>query len=219
MVLSLTGRFWTAPLLVVAAFIMAGCNGTTYGTGRSPGMQTLKDFAGLAALGGDKEEPIDYSARAPVVAPPDASALPPPGGATRIGSTDWPDDPDVRAERIRQQVAVQSQQIGSNGRPRYSPNFRLPPGASPPQPARRPDISASEAARLTPEQKERALKAFADARRNLEFDADGNPVRRYLSDPPAEYRVGDPDAPVEVTKKCPKKGKFRWPWQKKKPGC
>ena len=72
-------RLLAASLTAVLALALAGCqSGMTYGTGKSPGMQTLEDLAGIAALSGEKKEPIDYTPRPKVVLPPTVAQLPPP---------------------------------------------------------------------------------------------------------------------------------------------
>ena len=63
----------------------------------------------------------------------------------------------------------------------------------------------------SPERRPGAKKLFAEAK-GIAVDENGQPVRRYLSDPPSEYRVPDPTAPVVITDK-PKKKKFKWWWQ------
>ena len=54
-----------------------------------------------------------------------------------------------------------------------------------------------EDATPTAEEQAGAKKLFAEARGAVAVDENGQPVRRYLSDPPSEYRVPDPTAPVD----------------------
>jgi hypothetical protein len=72
---------------------------------------------------------------------------------------------------------------------------------------------AEAEAMSTPAQQEAAKKMFADARGAVAVDENGQPVRRYLTDPPSEYRMPDPTAPVEITAKPAPKKKFKWWWQ------
>ena len=61
----------------VLALSLGACSQTTYGTGTSPGMQTLQDLAGIADFsGGQDKGKTDYSARPNLVAPPPGT--PPP---------------------------------------------------------------------------------------------------------------------------------------------
>ena len=198
---------------VAATVALAACNGTTYGTGKSPGLQTMEDIVGIASLSNDKKEPIDYEPRPPVVAPPTTAALPPPGGGSPVASN-WPSDPDERAKAM--QVSAEKVTYGEGDLPLNSkdPVFRLPPRPKSDQP--NPmllDIDPGEAAHTTREQADLAKKLAADARGSIAVDEFGNPVRRYLSEPPAEYLAHDPDSPVEITDKPKDKKKFKWPWQ------
>ena len=205
----------TGLVLAGLSLLLAAC-GTTYGTGTSAGAQTVRDLTGMVAVRGSDEE-IQYQARPPVVAPPVAGALPPPGSAQQVANApDWPKDPDAEAYRFRQTVAAREAARRRDGSDRQDvpddPGFRLPEGATPV--ATRPNDSTP----MTAEEEERLRKAFAAARGHG-LDAQGRPVRRYLTDPPAEYHQPDPTVPVEVAEDCEPRG-IRWPWQSRTPdGC
>ncbi len=196
------GRF-TAGFLAVAAVALAGCGGTTYGTGTSPGRQTLTDLVGIASLTGEKKEPIEYAPRPPVVAPPEAAGLPPPGSDNPTLASDWPNDPDEQAKRLnagREKIVHTDENLPLNSK---DPKFRL---ASTPKDW--PATSAKDD--MTEKEREAlAMKLYADARGAVAVDENGNPVRRYLSEPPTEYRVPDPGSPVEIVEKKKKKKKFQ----------
>ena len=191
-----------------AGLMLAGCSGTTYGTGTTPGLQTVQDLVGIAALSPAKREPIDYTPRPKVVLPPTVAALPPPGTADAATPADWPHDPDAAVAKIRADTAARE----ASGAP--TPQLKLPAG---PPPATGSNVMVSSHVQgdgpgtLTADEQAKVKKLFADARGGVAFDANGNPVRRYLTDPPPDYRVPDPTAPVEFT---PKKKKFHWWWQK-----
>lgn len=203
------------------AVLLAGCSDTTYGTGVNPGTQTLKDIAGIAMMGGGNKPRIDYEPRAKVVAPPPgaAASLPPPVGSGKGTETaavstdvpnppDWPQDPDLAAAKFKADIAARE------ARGEAAPALKLPEGAFPEKteaagnPTRR---GVDDSKPLTDEQKVEIRKAFADAKGSLSVDASGKPVRKYLTEPPPEYREPDPTQPVEFTEK---KKKFHWWWQK-----
>ena len=191
---------------LAATLVLAGCSGTTYGTGTSPGLQTVEDLAGIASLSSAKKDPIDYQPRPKVVLPPEMAALPAPTTAdsTTTVSADWPNDPDALRAKIRADAAARE----ASGAP--TPEFKLPPGSTPtPALANSRDSDAP----LTPEEQAKVKKLFADARGGLAVDANGNPIRRYLTDPPPDYRVPDPTAPVAFDPATTKKKKFKWWWQ------
>jgi hypothetical protein len=208
-----------------AVLLLSGCSGTTtYGTGVNPGTQTIKDIAGIAMIGGNKKPPIDYQPRAKIVAPPAAAdaALPPPpsGNGTQTAAAgadggaanppNWPNDPDIAAAKFKADVAARE----ARGEP--APALKLPAGSLPP-PAPPPTTKLSRGGlidntQLSAEQSQQMRKAFADAKSTMSLDASGKPVRRYLTDPPVEYRQPDPTQPTEFTEK---KKTFHWWWQKK----
>jgi hypothetical protein len=206
MTLSNTGPLRAAVLLGLAGFFLAGCqSGMTYGTGKSPGMQTLQDVVGIAALTNEKPDPIEYKPRAPIVAPPTVGALPPPVDPTQTSSVvaaNWPVDPDVQRQQIKDEIARRE----AAGEP--LPDFRLPEGAEP-EPIE--DITSRP---MTREEEDRIRRQFAEARGVMAVDANGNPVRRYLTDPPSEYRLPDPASPTQLAEMPKKKRKFLfWEWE------
>ena len=199
---------------VVAALMLGACSSmTTYGTGTTAAAQTLEDIGGILSLGSknDGEGPIDYSQRAPIVEPPVAAGLPTPGSAATVAlANDWPTDPD---EELKRQKALIAELIEAG----ETPKFSLPAGTEPVAPvrSRRPhvdDMTLTEkflsGKGNTAEQK----KLFADAKlaKTGSVDQAGNPVRRYLTEPPVVYREPDPLSPVIITEK-PKKSKIKWP--------
>lgn len=202
------GRLLGLALSVAAALALAGCSGTTYGTGKSPGMQTLEDLAGIAAMSGEKKEPIDYTPRPKVVAPPSVAQLPPPGTGTATLDPNWPVDPEKKRAKIladadaREAAGLQAAKgsIPIMGKPKEGEVNQTLLGYDP-----------EKDAMPKPGEEAGAKKLFAEAR-GIAVDENGQPIRRYLSDPPSEYRIPDPTAPVVITDK-PKKKKFKWWWQ------
>src|SRR5688572_31969684 len=85
-----------AVALLALAPGFAGCVSTaTYGTGEAPGMAIFREVTG-GFVGGDKNPPIQYQPRAPLVMPPpaEAAALPPPVESAVVADANWPLDPD-----------------------------------------------------------------------------------------------------------------------------
>jgi hypothetical protein len=189
-------------LFAVSALALAGCqSGMTYGTGKSPAQQTLEDVVGIAALSNERREPIDYQPRPKIVAPPTVAELPPPSsGNSAMVAANWPNDPDLQREQIRAEVARRE----AAGEP--LPTFRLPPREQ------QPAAEASADAPMTKEQEAEIRRRFADARGNVAVDEYGNPIRRYLTDPPVEYRYeAVVDGEVAVAAAPPKKPRrFLW---------
>lgn len=182
-----------ATTLVAAG--LAGCSGTTYGTGISPEQQTLEDVMSIASLGAKDTPPIDYRPRGGIVVPPTTN-LPPPG-ATAVSVADdpnWPKDPDE--ERRKRKQVEQEAPVGQ-----ASPNFVLPAGQT--------TYTMASANQAQDDAAKRAAgqKAWLDKRKSKggSYDEGGNPTRKYLTEPPVGYRAPDPNAPVAEPPKQKKK--------------
>lgn len=209
----LTPRKFLPAAVIVSAVALGGCNGMTYGTGVSPGKQTVEDIAGLASLSGKKSAPIDYEPRPPIVAPPSTATLPKPGETTgTAAAANWPKDPDeaARARKLAQGKGVDD----PTKDPLYDPGFRLP--AHDTGEARTIDHGEDQAQRALREHNEygkKTTKIFADAKAAaaVQYDADGKPVRKTLSEPPSDYRVPDATAP-ESFDSTEKKATRKWWW-------
>jgi len=201
-------RLFAGSFLVGTALALAGCqSGMTYGTGTPPGIQTLEDLGGIAALTTPKSAPIDYKQRPNIVAPPVDAALPAPGGVADDGvPADWPNDPDLDEAKFKGMIAARQ----AAGLP--LPKFTLPKTAVA-DAATSPGVEVAGAP--TAAQKAQAKKLFAEAKGTLGVDANGNPVRRYLTDPPVDYRVPDPNSTVDANGPPPQKRSkfFKWWWQ------
>jgi hypothetical protein len=184
--------------VAAAGAALTACNAMTYGTGTTPAMQTVQDLTGIATGGKVKDDPIDYSPRPKIVAPPSGATLPPPGSGQQVASANWPNDPDL----LKAQVKADAEARAAAGK---ADNIRLPSNkfVAAPLPGEHT---------LTKEEEEALRKAMAAAKGGMSVDANGNPTRKYLTDPPVEYRVPDPNAPVAVAGEKPKK-KWKWWWQ------
>jgi hypothetical protein len=202
--------------IVTAGLLLAGCgSATTYGTGKSPGVQTLEDIGGIVSLGGKRHGAvaIDYKQRPGVVEPPSTEVLPQPKSKQEdqqlAMSADWPKDPDEQAAKMNEAVkgaAASGEDL----------KFTVP-GATRTYPGGGKEYK-SHSVKLRKEKLEASLNAedqkkmFADAKRaqSGSVDENGNPVRKYLTEPPSDYRTPDPNAPLEITEKKKKTG-FKMP--------
>lgn len=206
-------------MLVGTALMLGACSSmTTYGTGTTAAAQTLQDVTGILSLGGKKknEAQIDYEPRPPIVEPP-ASTLPPPGSDPSADvAANWPVDPDEEQKRIdalikERQDAGQSLKFTVPDSPSGDPNYKAPISS---HESVSPRTILRDKMRGSGPNSEETKKLFADAKnaKSGSFDENGNPVRRYLIEPPTAYREPDPESPVEITQK-PKKEKkgFRLP--------
>jgi hypothetical protein len=202
---------WAAralPFLAGAALAvtLAACSQTTYGTGTSAGLQTITDIAKAASFG-DKRDPIDFTPRPPIVAPPTTASLPPPGSAptdTTVAAN-WPKDPEVQAATVKAKIA----DAQANGKPI---TIKQPKSQPSQEVTGSIDTDSPDNFKTTKEQQAEVKRLLALSNSGA-VDANGNQVRQYLTDPPAGYLAGDPNAPPATTpEKKPAKG-LKWPWQ------
>lgn len=195
----------------VVAAVLSGCSSMTYGTGTSPGKQTFNDITGIVSIGGKKQPKIDYASRPPIVAPPKTAALPAPGATTSV-ATNWPRDPDEIA-RARKEAEGDAPREDPGVAALKDPGWRLPPSSEKTVNIRRdPNWDpGQEALKTTREQNETAKKMIAAAKTGAagKVDANGNPIRTTLTEPPADYRQPDAASPQEFNAKQKKK---RWWW-------
>ena len=174
---------------------LGGCTGTsTYGTGKSQESQLVEDLAGMLMIGGGKKKKrIDYSARPNLVKPPaDATALASPEEEKVAEDANFPVDPEEKLARLldaaenadeREKEAYLAERrrqvregISDDDVQRSRPNeFNT---------SLDHQTSAAEMARRAKEGKEDRLAKLKESRGIL-----GTQPRRYLTQPPAEYRT------------------------------
>lgn len=158
-------------------FTLAGCNTPTYGTGRSPELAMIEELTGNLAGGGRKQEPIEYRPRSELVMPPTAQLPAPQDGQPVEQLAAWPNDPDA-----------QSADANNGEIPEEFRRGRLARGAI----QRDPNIPDKDVTEMTVEERLEAQRKFREQRAAMEGSAT---VRRYLTDPPTEYRQPSPNAP------------------------
>ncbi len=187
-----------APLLLailLAPSWLAACSPTaTYGTGEAPEMALIREVTG-GIMGGNKKDPIEYQPRAPLVMPPTAQGLPSPVETASAKSPDWPVGYDQSAPTVS--VATHANRppgsedlLYGAGQAEYR---RLKPltGALP-ESQRSEPVDSRIASRDIggKKQREQFRQALTEARGY-------NRERRFLTDPPTEYREPAATAPAE----------------------
>jgi hypothetical protein len=202
------GRTRAIPALLLLTAGLGGC-GATYGTGESPEMQLFSEMTG-GLMDRDKKEPINYNPRAPLVMPPTqtAGALPPPVQTASAANANWPMDPDEISGGAN---------IPEDDNPQNDINQaeyrRLLPlaGALPRAQDNWPDNSDNnmddEARDIihSRAQQEEVRRAITDAEGFTRTE------RRFLTDPPLDYREPSATAPVGAAA-VPKKRNFLARW-------
>lgn len=192
--------------LLPATLSLTGClDAPTYGTGTRSDVQLAKDIGNMMSISPEAKDPIDYKPRPDIVQPATTAALPAPQDSIARASGEWPETPEQRRARLRdeatanQENALYRPKIVNTGLGQVQDN--------------RP---------LTKEEQRERFKAG----RAIQTGAYSE--RRFLSDPPAELKVPAETAPVgdlgeaEAKKErrrlaeARKKKKFSlgdlWPW-------
>jgi hypothetical protein len=157
--------------LVAAAFAVSSCVGPTYGTDKTSGEQLLDDLGDAFSIAPTKKpQQLAYQPRGGLVKPADTKTLVAP--EKNLASTDnpqWVESP----EQARARLKAEADANADNG------NYRSPLV-----------VSVTEGKTLSPEQQRAAFRenrAIQDGRYSDR--------RRFMSDPPLDYRkVDDPAA-------------------------
>lgn len=189
--------------LLGASFVLTGCMGPTYGTGKSTGEQLVEDLGNAAMFRRSNEEAknIRYQPRGGLVVPKDAGALSEPQqSVANKDNPAWVESPEDMRERLRAEADENSGNI----------NYRSPLAS---QGTTTRKLSASEQTAAYREARRLQMGAYADK-------------RRYLSDPPLDYRrlpeeaqadLGEPERVKERRRKKEAKaakqsGSSWWPF-------
>ncbi len=175
-------------LIALASLLgLAGCiGGNTYGTGVTQEAQLLSDVAGLVTLGSrEKKDPINYSARPDLVRAPDGTALPQPVDTVASADGSFPVDPEER----RAALIAAADTSGNSGSLIVEGVER--PAIAKPQLIGDLDRDGGIDLRKQKVARERVIAARKTAR-----GATGSGARRYLTDPPVEYRTPSETAAV-----------------------
>jgi len=189
--------------LVGGSFLLTGCMGPTYGTGKSAGEQLVEDVGNAVMIQPDNKEAknIRYQPRGGLVVPKDASALTTPQQSVASrDNPEWIESPEQMRERLRDEATANS----DDG------NYRSPLAS---QSTTNRKLSAAE-----------QTAAYRDARK-IQMGTYSD-KRRYLSGPPLDYRripeeaqadLGEPEKTKERRRKKEAKaakqsGSAWWPF-------
>lgn len=190
--------------LVGASFLLAGCMGPTYGTGKTAGEQLIDDLGEVASIVPDNKEAkkIKYQPRGGLVVPAkgqETALVQPQQSVAGKDSPDWIESPEDMRERLREE-ATENQD---------NPSYRSPLVS---QHATGRKLSAAEQQAAYREARRLQMGAYSDK-------------RRYLSDPPLDYRrlpeesaadLGEPERDKERRRKkaaaMAKSGGSWWPF-------
>lgn len=159
------GAFAALSLIGLAA---SGCMGPTYGTGKSANEQLFDDLGDAVSLKPQKQPDLAYQPRGQLVKPANVNALVEP--EKNIATKDnpqWVESPEELRKRLRAEADANAD----------NSSYRSPIA-----------VSTANGQGLSPEQQR---QAFREARKIQ--DGRYSDQRRFMSDPPLDYRrVDDP---------------------------
>ncbi len=184
--------------------VLTGCSagGYTYGTGVSQEQQLVSDLTSMVALGtSEKKKPIDYSSRPTLVPPPKTAELPSPAERVDQESAYFPQNPEER----RQDLARSVEEAEANGTalPEEIVAARRASAENGKRIARRKPVTAastnSEAwEEISPAEQRRQRAEFLKRKAEVSGTRGAAP-RKYLTEPPKEYRTPASTAPIGET--------------------
>lgn len=184
---------------VASSILLSGCmSSPTYGTDKTATEQLLSDVSSIASVRPKKRASIEYKPRAELVRPApgeNLASLPAPQDeVTSSTNPDWPESPEQRLARINQEVDENRDKAGFDSpvvadddldRARSTPSKLDTRGGS------AEDASAVLKGGQSANQRENFKKKLAETRQGSETK------RRYLSEPPLEYRAAAASAPQD----------------------
>jgi hypothetical protein len=157
----------TVIVLSALAISASSCMGPKYGTDKNATEQLVDDLGDAASLSPPKRTVLGYQPRGALVKPVDKTLVPPQESLVSKDNPQWVESP----EEARNRLKAEADENKDNG------NFRSPLV-----------VSVTEGKTLSPEQQR---QAFQEARKLQ--DGRYSDRRRFMSDPPLDYRkVDDP---------------------------
>ena len=168
--------------LVCASALLSGCmSSPTYGTGKTANEQLFEDLTGVLSVGPTRKGPeIAYNPRPELVRPSSLEVLPEPQMAAASSENPaWPESPEQRRARLRAE-ATENQD---------NPTYRSPILASAGITRGTVDGSVDSEGRpiSLADMPSKQMRAEAQRRARVQNQGDPN-TRRYLSEPPPQYR-------------------------------
>jgi hypothetical protein len=187
--------------LGVAGLALSGCmSSPTYGTDKTAGEQLVTDVTGILSLTPPQREAIAYQPRPELVKPTsgEVANLPEPQqGVVESNAEAWPESPEIKRARLRADADA------NRGTPGWQPEIDPDLARASAAPRETTKLGASARyldsggtplhdPRATPtQQREKFQQQLAENRQ-------GSPTtRKFLSEPPLEYRKAAETAPTD----------------------
>ena len=178
--------------LVAAVALASGCmSSPTYGTDKTANSQLMSDVGGILSFRDKKKAQIEYAPRPELVKPAKGDeTLPVPQDTVATASNpNWPESPEQRLARLRADADANLD----------NPNYDSPivpdmMGATPKRKTLTGNGRAEESGVMDVSN---AAAQKAEYKRRLQETQQGSSqTRKFLSEPPIEYRQAAADAPT-----------------------
>ncbi len=163
------GMLRTIAGITAMGMLLGACTSPTYGTGKSAAEQLVDDLGSATSITGDQtKRNLKYNPRPGLVVPAQARAEqlaePQQNMASRETNPQWVESPEETRERLRDEADAN----------KNNPNYRSPLLAG-----------NGTNGQMTETQK---WEAFRQAKADAKGGSVVNAQRKFLTDPPAEYR-------------------------------
>ncbi len=184
----------------IAGLALSGCmSSPTYGTDKTASDQLVTDVTGILSIAPPKRETIAYQPRPELVKPVrgQATDLPEPQMALVQDNAAWPESPEAKRARLRAEADA------NRDTPGWQPEIDADLARQAPGKRSTAPLGSSERYQdsggkplhdtsPTPNQQREMFK------QRLAENRQGSPTtRKYLSEPPTEYRQPAPTAPTD----------------------
>lgn len=180
--------------LVASGLALSGCMGSpTYGTDKTAGEQLAGDLSSAFSIAPKHKERIDYKPRPELVKPAlgQKEVLPPPQDSIETASAEWPESPEQRRARLRADATAHQDD------PAYQSQI-VDDVQTDPESIKKAmaDSGSSHPPRWSPADSDKGRAA--EIQRRMIESKQGDPTKRkYLSEPPVQYRVAADTAPQD----------------------
>jgi hypothetical protein len=174
-------------VLAVAIASLSGCMGSpTYGTDKPADRQLLEDITGVLSLAPKNDQRIEYKPRPELVKPASLTTLPPPQDSVITASNpDWPESPEQRRARVRAEATANRD------------NLDFSPEVVDTRTGTAPAVTRNARGDVVDTFNGNGKQTREEFNRRIAENKQGSATsRRYLSEPPTEYRKPVETAPV-----------------------
>lgn len=186
---NLNVRLAIGAALVGAAGLTSGCmSSPTYGTDKTATSQLASDLSGILSFSPKRKPAIDYEPRAELVKPVkgDETLPAPQQSVMTADNPDWPESPEQRLARVRAEADANVD----------NPGYKSPVIPDQALAQQHKPITNQHADSSGIKNPSVAAAENAEFKRRLKETQQGSSTsRKYLSEPPLEYRAAAADAP------------------------